>query len=235
MKDIIAAIDTAPQPQREYLQQLFKHIPIPNRSCRIVKMKANTKFISANEPCTAIWILIEGQVRATEEQISGDVYVFTEFQAPELFGEMEGLSGITYYKVTLVTSTDCTFITMSMDNYLNWIRHDAEALFLRVQAIMSHVLVESKNDRAYLFLDGIDRLVLYMTNYYQEHAKDKLCIIQTKRQQIAEQTGFSVKTVNRSIKKLLDDGLIAKREGKIAITERQYETLLELMDKKFSK
>ncbi|MEH7253117.1 Crp/Fnr family transcriptional regulator [Neobacillus niacini] len=235
MEDIIAAIGMAPQPQREYLQQLFKHIPISNRSCRIVKMKTNTKFISANEPCEAIWVLIEGQVRAAEEQISGDVYVFTEFQAPELFGEMEGLSGITYYKVTLVTSTDCTFIILPMDNYLNWIRNDAEALFLRVRAIMSHVLVESKNDRAYLFLDGIDRLVLYMTKYYQEHAKDKICIIQTKRQQIAEQTGFSMKTVNRSIKKLADDGLITKKQGKIVISERQYEILLDVMDKKLSK
>ncbi|WP_045514728.1 Crp/Fnr family transcriptional regulator [Neobacillus niacini] len=235
MEDIIAAIGMAPQPQQEYLQQLFKHIPISSRSCRMVKMKADTKFISANDHCNAIWILIEGHVRATEEQISGDVYVFTEFQAPELFGEMEGLAGISSYKATLVTSTDCKFIVLPMDSYLNWIRNDSQALFLRTRTIMSLVLEQSKNDRVYLFLDGIDRLMLYMTKYYRKHAKDKTCIIQMKRQQIADETGFSTKTVNRSIRKLSGNRLITIVGGKIVISERQYEQLVELIDKKISK
>ena len=235
MEDIIAAIGMAPEPQREYLQQLFKHIPISSRSCHVIKMKADTKFVSANDLCNAIWILVEGHVRVMEEQISGDVYIFSEFHAPELFGEMEGIAGNSSYKATLVTSTDCQFIVLPMENYLNWIRNDSEALFSRARAIMSDILKQAKNERTYLFLDGIDRLVLYMTKYYQEHAKDKICIIQTKRQQIAEQTGFSMKTVNRSIKKLSDDGLISKAGGKIVISERQYEKLLELMDKKFIK
>lgn len=235
MEDLIAAINLAPQPQREYLQQLFKHIPISNRSCRIVKMKADTKIVSANDRCDEIWILLEGHVRAIEEQISGDVYVFSEFQSPEMFGEMEGLAGNSTYKATLITSTDCLFAVLPMENYLNWIRNDGEALFLRARAIMSGILEQAKKERTYLLLDGINRLILYITKYYQEHANDKTCIIGTKRQQIAEQTGFSLKTVSRSIKKLTDDGLITKEKGKIVITERQYEKLLEFIDQKFNK
>lgn len=234
MVDLIAAIDTAPQPQKAYLQQLFQHIPVSSRSCRIVEMQADTKFIAASEPCNAVWILIEGHVRAREEQISGDVYVFTEFQAPELFGEMEGLAGISYYKVTLVTATDCKFIVMPMNSYLNWIQNDSEALFSRVHAIMNFTLKESKNDRTYLFLDGINRLILYLTQYYQKHARSKTCVMQIKRQQIADETGFSTKTVNRSIRKLSDNGLVTLDGRKIIISESQYEQLLALIDKKIS-
>lgn len=180
MEDLIAAIDMAPKPQKAYLKQLFKHIPISSRSCRIVEMKASTKFVSANEPCNAIWVLVEGRVRATEEQISGDVYVFTEFQAPELFGEMEGFAGISYYRVTLVTVTDCKFIVMPMNSFLNWIQNDSEALFLRVRSLMSRTLEETKNNHTYLFLDGFDRLMLYMTQYYRKHAKTKHAFCKSK-------------------------------------------------------
>lgn len=234
MADLMAAIEMAPRPQKEYLQQLFKNVPIASRSCRIVNMEADTKFISANEPCNSIWVLIEGRVRAIEEQISGDVYAFTEFQAPELFGEMEVLAGIPYYKVTLSSASYCRFVVIPMNRYLGWIRNDAEALFLRVRTIMRHTLEASENDRSYLFLDGVNRLILYMTQYYRKNEENKVCTMQIKRQQIADETGFSTKTINRSIKKLSDKGLITLDGRKIVITEKQYEQLLELIDNKIN-
>jgi len=235
MEDILVAIGMAPQPQKEYLQQLFKNIPISSRSCRVVKIKADTKFISANDHSNEIWILIDGSVRAIEEQVSGDAYVFTKFQAPKLFGEMEGLAGLSLYKATVVTSTDCQFIILPMENYLNWIRNDSEALFLRTRTNMKCILDQTKKERTYLLLNGIDRLVLFMTKYYREHAEDNTCTIEMNRQQIAEETGFSTKTINRSIGKLSDNGGITKKGREISISERQYEHLLGLLDEKFSK
>ncbi|MBB5172462.1 Crp/Fnr family transcriptional regulator [Texcoconibacillus texcoconensis] len=234
MEDIIEAISKAPQPQRQYLQTLFEDYPSTSHSFRTEEMKTDTKFISANDACNELWILIDGQVRAIEEQISGDVYVFSEFQAPALFGEMEGLAGNTTYKATLVTSTACQFIVLPMENYINWIRNDPEALFFRTREIMSSILEQTTNERTYLFLNAADRLMLYMTNYYRKHAKDKTCTIQIKRQEIADQTGYSLKTVNRSIKKLSDNGLITNDRGKIVISERQYERLVALIEEKFS-
>jgi CRP/FNR family cyclic AMP-dependent transcriptional regulator len=73
-----------------------------------------------------------------------------------------------------------------------------------------------------------------MTQYYRKHAKNKTCTMQIKRQQIAEETGFSTKTVNRSIRKLSDNGLVTIDGRKIIISERQYNQLLELIDKKIS-
>lgn len=231
MEDLMVAIETAPEPQKAYLKQLFKNIPIYNRSCHTVKIKANIKFISLNEPCDSIWILIDGNVTAIKEQISGDVYVFTEFTAPGFFGEMEGFAGESYLKATLVTTTECRFIIMPINNYLNWIRHDSEALFLRVHDMMSGVLDESANERTYLFLDGVHRLMIYLIQYYKKHVKEKICIMEIKRQQIADEIGYSSKTVNRSIRKLLDNGLITIDGRKIVISEKQHQQLLELSDK----
>ncbi|MFB6468167.1 Crp/Fnr family transcriptional regulator [Cytobacillus sp. Hz8] len=234
MEDILQAIDQSSEPQRTYLKQLFKHIPISSRSCHFLEIEEDTKFISANEPCNEVWILIEGRVRATEEQISGDVYAFIDFQAPELFGEMEGLAGIPYYRVTLMTITNCKFLIMPLHHYLNWIRKDSEALFLRARAITSRTLEESKNNHTYLFLDGMNRLMLYLIQYYRKFEKNKMCVMQIKRQQMADETGFSTKTVNRTIKKLSDQGLITVDKRKITITERQYEQLSALMDQRIN-
>lgn len=235
MEDIMEAIGMAPHPQQEYLQELFKHIPKSSRSCHVVKVRKDAKFVSSDDSCDAIWILISGNVRAMEEQMSGEIYVFSEFQAPYLFGEMEGLADSPSYKATLVASTDCQFIIWPMESYLNWLQNDSQALFLRTRTIMNSILEQAKNARTYLFLDGMERLMLYMTKYYREHAKDETCTIQTKRQQIADQTGFSLKTVNRSIKELADNGLITKKGREIVISEKQYKQLLELIDKKVTK
>lgn len=234
MEDIFSIIQTAPEPQQQFLQQLFQSIPISSRSCRIVKMKAEVKFITANSPCDEIWILIDGTVKGMEEHISGDVYTFSQFHAPELFGEMEALSGMATYKATIVTSTDCRFVVFPLEKYLNWIRHDAESLFLRTRMLMKNFLEQTKKERTFLFLSGLDRLMVFLTKYYRKYAKDNFCTIKMNRQQIADELGYSTKTVNRSIKKLLEKEAISKSGGKITISKQQYDRLVKEMDKKLT-
>ena len=234
MEDLLIIIDKIPNPQKKYLKNLFKHILTHNHSYNIVEIDADTRFILANEPCNMIWILVEGKVRAVEEQITGDVYVFSEFSPPEIFGDMEGLAGIFYYKSTLTASTDCSFIKIPVNCYLDWILHDSEALSFRVKEILRRTFQESQDNRTFLFLDGIDRIILYLTRYYKKNEKNKICIVHIKRQQIADETGFCVKTINRAMKYLLNKELITLNGRKAIIHENQYLQLLELLNKNIS-
>lgn len=53
-------------------------------------------------------------------------------------------------------------------------------------------------------------------------------VLRTSRQQIADDIGTSVKTVNRGVSKLRDAGLITLLHGKISISVEQQKKLREL-------
>ena len=50
----------------------------------------------------------------------------------------------------------------------------------------------------------------------------KEIVIQKTRQELFEECGITVKTINRTIGKLKDDGVISLKKGKIAMTLEQY-------------
>ena len=82
----------------------------------------------------------------------------------------------------------------------------------------------------YLMLEGIDRIKLYFIQHYELSVKGDICILKITRQQIAEETGLSVRTVNRVIKKLKEQDLLKVKKQKIIITEKQYNSMVESVD-----
>ena len=59
--------------------------------------------------------------------------------------------------------------------------------------------------------------------YEQKQPLKKELELKESRDQLSEEIGFSVKTLNRNIKKLSETGLIDIRKGKIVISEEGYQ------------
>ena len=66
------------------------------------------------------------------------------------------------YCTTLETVTPCTIVKIAKEKYARWLNSDIRALKLEAK-IMGHYLFEQgKNSRAFLFLQGADRLAFYL-------------------------------------------------------------------------
>ena len=98
---------------------------------------------------------------------------------------------------------------------------------------MRRLITQTTDARRYLFLEAKERLVLYLVRKYEQKVSNdksvELNLSQT-RNQLAEEIGFSIKTLNRNIKILEEIGFIKVYKGKISITEDSYYKMKDYMD-----
>ena len=145
---------------------------------------------------------------------------------------MEALAEIPKIRASLVTETDCVFVVGSVDAYKKWITSDPQILYERTRHILKGVMDEGRSNRAYLLLDGMERIKMYFIDHYVPCEDDELCVLKNTRQQIADETGYSVKTVNRVIKKLSEQEFLIVKGQQIIINDKHYKKMLESMDEK---
>lgn len=117
--------------------------------------------------------------------------------------------------------------------YMEWIHNDIEALYSRTKVNMRRLITQTTDARRYLFLEAKERLVLYLVRKYEQKVSNdksvELNLSQT-RNQLAEEIGFSIKTLNRNIKILEEIGFIKVYKGKISITEDSYYKMKDYME-----
>lgn len=215
----------------EYLNKYLSNAPYwLLESIKVVKKKKNTVFVDENEPVEYVYMLLEGTVRAIDYRIAGVAYDYMWFYPTKTFGAMEIFYKIPLYMTTLMTVTDCTLIKISKRNYEKWIWDDKNALSMEIESTGRMTLEQNLEGRVFLFLQGTDRIVYFFARNYERENTDKTVTFEISRQEIAERSGFSVKTVNRAIKKMEEDGYISKKGHKIIITNEQYKMMREYLD-----
>lgn len=221
-----------PGVEKEYFDDLFSVISSDQVSgCQPFKVEKDKQIVEIHEEIDKIWILLHGSVKAIDEYASGDKYIFKSFPAPEVFGEMEILAGMEEYRASLVTETDCYFVILSPGNYVGKLGKSPEYVLKRLKSISESKLNEERIYRSYLRVQGIDRLKLYMVKLYEFSKSSEEFVLNKSRQEIADETGYSIRTVNRIIKQLKEEGFMSGSGNKIKISKDQYSRMLKTMDK----
>ena len=217
--------------QQKYLNQYLNNAPRwVLETIQVVHKDKNTVFIEENGAADYVYILAEGVVRAIDYRIQGVAYDYIWFHAIKVFGAMEIFFNISQYRTTLMTVTPCTMLVISKSNYERWIWEDKNALRMEMESIGSYLLDQNRKDRVFLFLQGMDRILYIFVKNYEEGITKERCILNISRQELGERSGLSIKTVNRSIKKMEEDGLISRNGRKIVITEGQYHRMKSYLD-----
>lgn len=223
-----------PPRKREYMERLFQNCTEEVKYyMTLVDVEANTTLIKAGDRCSNIYIILSGKVTGIDWPINARAYSFKDFGAGDFFGEIECFADLTNYRISVVTVTDCRVLVIPAPFYMEWIRNDVEALYLRAKVNMRRLITQTTDARRYLFLEAKERLVLYLVRKYeQKQSNDRsveLNLSQT-RNQLSEEIGFSTKTLNRNIKILEELGFIKMNKGKVSITAESYLKMKEYMN-----
>lgn len=223
MSEVTELINGLHTKERDYLNNYLANAPKwLMESFQIVRMKKNTAFIHENAHVDTVFILVEGLVKATDYRVYEIVYDYARFYPVEAFGAMEFLMGYEKYKTTLVTETDCCFLRVSKDQFAKWMLTDIHAVLEQVKAMGRHLLEQVRKERLFLLLQGTDRIFLLFQQFYQDMAYHKVCKIRLSGKELSNSTGLSLKTVNRCVKKMAEDGYISKEGRTIVIDWKQY-------------
>ncbi|MFV0361724.1 MAG: Crp/Fnr family transcriptional regulator [Suipraeoptans sp.] len=241
MQEILNRIDTLPEDHRAYMNRMFQNAPLSVfESMELKRIKPNSVFVREAKKADNVFILIEGQVQAVEHRIMGNEYNYMQFKAIKVFGAMEILLGFNNFKTTLMTVGECTFLVMKRQQYKQWIENDNNALLMETYSMGRYLLEQARKERLFLFLYGRDRLFLVFSQEYENyHDIDGNCKLSRSHQDLAESSGLSVRTINRALQSMRNEGYIKYHRGEIRISKSQYAKIVgyleQFVDKEMEK
>lgn len=233
MNEVVELIEGLHSKEREYLNNYLANAPKwLLETFQIVRMKKGTAFIHENTYVDTVYILVEGVVKATDYRVQEVTYDYARFYPIEVFGAMEFLMDYDEYKTTLITETDCRFLRVSKDQFAKWMLTDIHAVLEQVKAMSLYLLEQVRKERLFLFLQGADRLFLLFMEIYQKSVRHDICRIKLTRKDLSNSTGLCIKTINRCVKKMEEDGYIAREGRTIVIDREQYRKIKAVVAEK---
>ena len=143
----------------------------------------------------------------------------------DFIGEVTILANQPRTSVTIETTTENIILYMSRQDFENWIKTDIHFLRLVASKIAFKLYRSSYNRGAKLFYPPQYLLLDFLIQYAYQHKierKGQITVPFT-RQELFEEIGVSVKTLNRTIAKLKAEQLISITKGKITMTVKQTE------------
>lgn len=210
----------------DYLEQFLKNAPRwLLEELREVSIPKDTEFITENESANTVFILLTGVVKGSDLRVFPVVYDFMRFYPVELFGGMEYLLDEDTFRTTLVTVTNCKFLKLSREQFAKWVSNDINAMKMFTESMTKYLLEQCRKERLYLFLQGEDRILLFLNDFYEKnHMGDKV-IIDMSRNDLARGTALSVRTVNRTVKEFIREGLLIKKGRKLVLSFENYKEI----------
>lgn len=172
----------------------------------------------------SIGILLKGSFRVVNEFENGNVFMIEMNDAVSFVGEVALLAGASTTSVTIESVTDCLVAYLPAAVFDAWLRQDIQLLRTLSEHVADKLYCSSYNRGERLFYSAKYVLLKYITQQAEDcgiRRSEKIVINKT-RQQISEEVGMTVKTINRILTRFGKDGLISTERGKVALDHTQY-------------
>lgn len=169
-------------------------------------------------------IIARGEHRVINEFQNGNVFMIEKNEPIDFVGEVTILAGMEKTSVTIETLTEMTVIYFRRKDFEAWLEQDIHFLRLVARKVAFKLYRSSYNNGARLFYPPQFILLDYVIKYAaagQIEKKGQITVAKT-RQQLYEECGVTVKTLNRTVRRLVDDGLVDICKGKMTMTLEQY-------------
>lgn len=221
-----------PPPKQAYMEYLFQNCTEEVRYyMRLIEVDADRTLIKAGEPCSFIYIILTGRVTGIEWPMHERSYAFKDYGPGDFFGEIECFADLANYRISVETATECRVLTIPAVYYMEWMQQDLEALYLRTKENMRRLVMQTAEARKYLFIEGRERLMIYLVRKYEQRQPKNELELNKSRNRISDEIGFSVKTLNRNIKKLEDLEVLRIEKGKIVVGKEGYTWMRDYLEK----
>ena len=211
------------------LEYMLDHIPENIRQHTTKRtFQPGDVVVRKGEKADHVYLLTAGKLRVSNEFESGQRYTFASLEVPDLMGDLEVLAGQEHFAATNEAITECQMLSMSAETFMQWMRTDNDFAVAVAQLLASKMYPTSNEAGRVKFQPSQERFEEYLAKRLGDIETD-LFILHTSRQQIADDIGTSVKTVNRCVTRMRDEGGLSLLHGKITLNREQQERLREIL------
>lgn len=211
------------------LTEYTKHMPADIRGrCTIRRHPAGSIIHQKNMHLDYFGIVATGENRVVNEFENGNVYMIESNEAIDFVGEVTILAGMECTSVTIEAVTENIIVYISRKDAEAWLAQDINILRLTAAHTAFKLYRSSYNNGAKLFYPPgylmIDYIVQYGERVNIENPKFQPPLtIRKTRQQLQEEIGINVKTLNRTISQLKEAGFFTLCKGKITLSREQFQ------------
>lgn len=207
------------------LKDYLKNMPKDLKNKFVVKVHPPGTIIHDQQTELNVFgIVASGEHRVINLFDNGNVFMIEKNEPIDFIGEVTILAGMPKTSVTIETITESIIMYISRKDFEEWIKKDIHFLTLVSQKVALKLYRSSSNRGAKLFYPPHFLLLDYLLNFAQKEKiqKGESIVIKKTREELYEEIGISVKTINRTIPKLKEDGVISIVKGKISMSYEQY-------------
>lgn len=223
-------LNTIPEERKAQLLRYFATAPAALADHFTVHpLAADTTFVREGEPAQYVYFVAKGALKAIDYRFPGVEYEFMQFNKVYAMGAMELLLERKEYLTTLRTTKPSVILRCPADSFAAWLLTDISALRYESRLMGEYLLEQDRLSRAYLFLSGPERLAQILIHRFDSSAVGGVLTTDGNQQQLANETGFNIKTVARSMKALADENLVSRKGRQILVSHQQYLGLKELV------
>ena len=199
-------------------------------SITMEEMPTGTVFIREGESADTIYFIGSGAIKATDYRIFGISYDFMMIlNRVYAYGGMEVIMGLDKYRTTMQTVNRCLVLKIPRAQFERWLATDIVALKNEARLVAEYLHEETRNSRAFLFLQGSDRVALLLVNRYEKYADGGILRMRGSRKELSDSTGLCLKTINRSMKKFCDEDMVTQEGRDLTINYQQYLKLKQIV------
>ncbi|WP_105614340.1 Crp/Fnr family transcriptional regulator [Vallitalea okinawensis] len=212
------------------IRELIKNMPIDiKKRCHIKRFEPDSVILKKMDEIKYVYILCKGECCVMNEFKEGYLYVFGRAKGIHFIGEQAVLADQLEAAVTIQTVTDCILIQLSRQDFWKWIQNDHTCTIILLKKLAKRLYPVSKDRGMIRYYPSIYLLKKFLVKEFVEFNGDHLYIRKT-RQQIADEIGVSLRSVERGIKTLKNKKLLNIVKGKVYIDQLMYENLLNEVD-----
>lgn len=220
------------------IERILVKMPLSTRSkCTVKKFPVQSGIVRKSFDCKYVYILLKGEVKVINEFDNGTTYTIASMVPINFIGELEALSSQPVYAVTVQTVTDCVTLRIPIQDFIKWLECDAVMLMMIAKVLAKKMYPTSYENGSLINRSSLSKLQSYLAEYYQKNAvhRDQPLPVKKNRQFIADEIGISIKSVNRSLEKMKEQGLVSIEKGKIHISKEQYLEIISVISASMDK
>ena len=181
------------------------------------------RILAHQDTSSCVYIVKRGTVIVYSLSSNGQENKIVFVKEGGVIGEMEAIAGcknIIYYAKAL---TACDLIHIPLHAFIKWVQSDVNVTWQLARVLAVKLCNAAMQSSQYVECDATNRLVAFLS----QHGAGR--VIYT-RQELAEVCSVSLRTINRCVKRLNDNGIISLDRGKIIISISQLREIENIAD-----
>lgn len=185
---------------------------------RTVRVAKGEQVLERDELLKYVYIVRRGKINIFSIGENGQENKVVGVPAGGIVGEMEAIAGENRSVYAARAFEDSELLRVPLEAFIRWVHSDISVCWDLTRVLAGKLCAASVQSSQYTNSDAMQRLIMQLLQLGPGR-------IPHTRQELAEACSASLRTVNRCVKKLREEGLIGLSHGKIEISQSQLAAL----------